>query len=650
VEEDDLIVEDLVENASDLSDADLRRIKGIALGEYQLVNSLVSPTGHVTGVMVNVLMPGESLSEVPELSAYARNLAEDIGEKYPDIDIHLAGSVINDNAFGEASQKDMTTLIPAMYLVLVILVGLTLRSFWGTLTTLTIILMSMITGLGLAGWAGMQITPASINAPTLILTLAVADSVHLLVTMFHQMHGGKRKDEAIAESLRVNLQPVFLTSITTAIGFLSMNLSDAPPFRDLGNIVAMGVMAAFVYSILFLPSLISVLPVRMKPRPAKGEAPCCSCDSLANFVIRNRRLVFWGTVVVIIAVTAGILRVEFNENFLKYFDESFAYRRATDFVQKNLAGYDVIEYSLDSGEAGGINDPEYLRTVEEFAAWYSGQPNVVHVDAITETMKRLNKNMHGDDEAYYRIPDERTLAAQYLLLYEMSLPFGHDLNNRINVERSTTRMTVSFRDVSTSDLREVDDRAREWLKVNAPETMFTYGTGLSMVWAHITHRNTRSMLNAAFWALVLISGILLLALRSFRVGLISLVPNLAPVLMAFGIWGLIKGEVGLGLSVILSMTIGIVVDDTVHFLSKYLRARREHKLDPAGAVRYAFNTVGQAMWITTIALVAGFLVLTFSHYRMSTDMGLMSAITIALALGMDFLLLPTLLMTVDKKK
>jgi len=179
--------------------------------------------------------------------------------------------------------------------------------------------------------------------------------------------------------------------------------------------------------------------------------------------------------------------------------------------------------------------------------------------------------------------------------------------------------------------------------------MFTSGTGLSIVWAHITERNIKSMMGASFWAIVVISGILIFALRSLRLGLLSLIPNLAPAMMAFGVWGMVKGEVGLGLSIIVSMTIGIVVDDTIHFLSKYLRARREHDLDRSDAVRYAFNTVGTAMWVTTLALVAGFLVLTFSHYRMNSDMGLMSTITIALALGMDFLLLPTLLMKVDKK-
>jgi len=323
-------------------------------------------------------------------------------------------------------------------------------------------------------------------------------------------------------------------------------------------------------------------------------------------------------------------------------------RQAGDFYQQNLTGMDVIEYSLQSGESGGINNPEYLATVEAFANWYRQQPKVVQVSTITDTMKRLNKNMHDDDAAYYRIPESRQLAAQYLLLYELSLPFGLDLNDQINVDKSATRMAVIIRDITTREIRDLEERARQWLQQHAPPGMFTYGSGLSMIWAHLSERNIKTMLSASFGALVLISLILVLALKSVRLGLISLIPNLVPALMAFGLWGMLFGQVGLGLSVVVAMTLGIVVDDSVHFISKYQRAQREHGMSPEEGIQYAFHTVGTAMWVTTVALVAGFMVLTLSGFRMNSDMGLLSAITILLALAMDFLFLPTLLMLSGK--
>jgi predicted RND superfamily exporter protein len=644
VEEDDLIVEDLVGDTDNITEDGLERVKKIALTEPQLVHNLVSSSGHVTGVNITILAPGKSMNEIREVAVSARNIADGIREKYPDINLYIAGGVMFDNAFGEASENDMVSLIPLMFATLVLITGLLLRSVFGTVSTLAVIMFSMITGMGLAGWMGISLNPASVNAPTLILTLAVADSVHILVTMFQYMNQGNSKHDAIAESVRLNLVPVFLTSITTAIGFLTMNFSDVPPFRDLGNIVAAGVMSAFIYSVFFLPAIVAVLPLKKKPM---GNYRGCACGRVADLVINKRRQLFSGTLIIIFILAAGLLLIEFNDDFVTYFDERYDVRIASDFAEENMSGLDRIEYSLESGETGGINNPDYLMTVAKFTEWYRDQPKVVHVSTISDTMKRLNRDMHGSDEAYYRIPEQRDLAAQYLLLYEMSLPFGLDLNNQINVDKSATRMVITLRDMTAIEIRELDEMAREWLSDNAPEHMYTYGSGISMMWAHITGRNIKSMINACFWALVLISGILTFAFRSMRIGLLSLVPNLAPAFMAFGFWGIIKGEVGLGLSVVVTMTIGIVVDDTVHFLSKYLRARREQGMDSPGAIQYAFDNVGSAMWITTAALVAGFMVLTLSGYKMNFDMGLMSAITITLALALDFLFLPVLLMKVD---
>ncbi|VAX22750.1 Predicted exporter of the RND superfamily [hydrothermal vent metagenome] len=642
---DELVVEDLIEGATSLTDDDLSRAREIALGEPLLLNRLISSSAHVTGVNVMIIKPGLSDNEPAEVALFARDLVAQFKSRYPDIDIYLAGGVMMDNGFAEAVEDDMFTLIPAMYVALLLITGFALRSITGTFTTLLIILFSIVTGLGLAGWLGISITTGSVNAPVIIMTLAVADSIHLLVTMFQEMRAGKTKWDAISESIRINLQPVFITSLTTSIGFLSMNFSDAPPFHDLGNIVAMGVGAAFLYSVFFLPAAMAVLPVKVSRKDKPGKFAYSSI--LAEFVINRRKEIFWGMLAFIVLLTSQISRIELNDDFIKYFDTRYDFRRASDFAQENLTGFYNIEYSLESGSPGGINDPEFLNTVDKFVSWHHEQDKVVNVNSITETIKRLNKNMHGDDPAYYKIPESRELAAQYLLLYEMSVPFGLDLNDQINVDKSATRMIVTFANTTTRELRAADEKARYWLGANAPASMFTYGSGLSIIWAHISERNINSMLLASFGALALISGLLIFALRSVKIGLISLIPNLAPAFMAFGVWGLFVGQVGLALSVLLALTMGIIVDDTVHFLSKYLRARREKGMNPADAVRYSFDTVGSAIWVTSIALVAGFSILTFSGFSLNSEMGLMTAITITLALILDFLFLPTLLMKVE---
>jgi uncharacterized protein len=272
------------------------------------------------------------------------------------------------------------------------------------------------------------------------------------------------------------------------------------------------------------------------------------------------------------------------------------------------------------------------------------------VNVITDIFKRLNRNMHGDDDSWYKLPEQRDLAAQYLLLYEMSLPYGLDLNNQINVDKSATRMTVMLYNSSTTQMLGLEDRAQQWLKDNVPENMHTVGASPAIMFSHIGFRNIRAMLMGTTVALILISLVLIVALKSIRIGLISLIPNLVPAGMAFGLWGITVGQVGLALSVVTGMTLGIVVDDTVHFLSKYLRARREKGLNAEDATRYAFRTVGLALVATSVVLALGFMVLTLSAFSLNADMGLMTAATIVFALIADFILLPPLLMALDKKE
>ena len=644
--DDDLVVENLVRDAGTLSDADLSRIRAVALAEPLLVNRLVSGKAHVAAVNVPVVLPGvEPLVEQPELVAAARKLAADIEAANPNLTIHLTGLVMINNALAEAGRHDMETLIPLMLLVILVVLALLLRNVSGVFATLLVILFSITAGVGCAGWFGIQLSPPVVSAANIIMTLAVADSVHVLITFLHGMRDGHSKARAMKESLRINAMPVFLTSISTAIGFMSMNFSESPPFRDLGNIVAGGVVFAFLLSLLMLPALMMLLPVHAK-QTQDGEQSGMSV--LSSFVIRQRSPLLIGMSALAIILVLFVSRNELNDEFVQYFDESLAFRQATDFTIDNLTGFEFIEYSLQSGEGGGINDPDYLRTVSAFADWYRQQPEVMHVYAFTDIMKRLNKNLHDDDPAWFRLPDSRELAAQYLLLYEMSLPFGLDMTDQIDLDKSATRFKVSLTGISTNGMLELEARAEQWLADNAPGVMRATGTGQSLMFAHIGSANIISMLSGTVLAMVLISCLLMIALRSFKFGLLSLIPNLAPAAMAFGLWGLLVGEVGLALSIVVGMTMGIVVDDTVHFMSKYLYARRQHGHTPEQAVRYTFNHVGSALWVTSLVLIAGFSVLMFSDFQLNSGMGLLSAVTIAMALIADFFLLPPLLMLVER--
>ncbi|MEQ8234738.1 MAG: MMPL family transporter, partial [Gammaproteobacteria bacterium] len=565
---------------------------------------------------------------------------------HPDIDVYLTGMVVMDNAFSESAMHDSAFLVPLSFGLMLVIIAVLVGGVFGTVSTLFVIIASIACSLGAAGYIGYPLTSVTTSAPIIILTVAVANSVHLLATFLHNLRQGANRVAAMEESLRVNLQPVFLASVTTAIGFLTMNFSEVPPFNHLGNMVSIGVLVSFVLTVTFLPAFMTLVPVRARARDADDASGMLR---FADFVIARRRGLLWGCVAVALLVIANLPRNELNDVFVHYFHEPIQFRTDTDFMVENLTGIYTVAYSLDAGESGGISNPGFLQDVEAFSLWLEEQPEVIHVDRFTTIMQRLNKNMHGDDESFYRLPDDRELSAQYLLLYEMSLPYGLDLNNQVNVDKSSTRVNVTTHVISSNEMIALDARAQAWLADNANAVKGAYSAGTVLMFSHIGHRNIRSMLIGTTLALVLISGILILALRSFKLGLVSLLPNLAPAAMGFGLWGIFVGEVGLSLSVVTGMTFGIVIDDTVHFLSKYLRARREKGLDPEEAVRYAFHTVGRALIITTITLVVGFAVLATSSFEINAGMGLLTAIIIAIALVGVFLMLPPLLMKIEEK-
>ncbi|MCI5124289.1 MAG: RND family transporter, partial [Candidatus Electrothrix sp. AR5] len=571
---------------------------------------------------------------------------EEMHQKYPQLDIYVTGVVMIDTTFELAAKEDIKLLVPIMCGLLLLILTVCLRSALGMGLTFLVIVFSSLTGLGLAGWLGIPMNPASANAPTIILTLAVADSVHILTTILHQMRNGRDRYQAIEQSIQINFQPVLVTSLTTTVGFLTMNFSDAPPFRDLGNVVAMGIIAAFFYSVLLLPALAAVLSLNVTKTSSPSSAPIY--ERLADVIVRRRTAFFWAMIIIIIGVSTGISRIQLDDDFIKFFSPRFDFRQATDFTAENLTGMYLIDWDLHSGREGGINEPEYQRTVEAFADWFRDQKYVCHVYTFTDIMKQINRNMHDDGPAYYRLPEERNLAAQYLLLYEMNLPFGLDLNDRINVDKSASRMTVSLVGASTREMRELETAGREWLKENAPPSMYTHGSGVTMMYSHLSARNIRSMLSSSLLALTLISIIMVIVLRSFKLGLLSLIPNIAPAFMGFGVWGYAVGQVGLAVSVLIAMTMGIVVDDTVHFLAKYQRGRTEQGMSPEDAVRFAFRTVASPMWISTVTLVGGFIVLACSGFQINSHMGSMTAITISFALLLDFFFLPVLLLRFDR--
>jgi predicted RND superfamily exporter protein len=649
-QEDDLTVDDLIRNGKTLSAEALAAKRDIALSEPLLYGQLVARDAAATGVNVTLHFPEKSLTELPEAMAAAKVIAHGIEADYPGVTVAITGIAALNNAFSSAGQSDAMSLIPLMYGVLLLVMAFTLRNMSGTLATLLVILLSTLTAMGFSGHLGISLNPISLTATIVILTLAIADSIHFLLTLRILMQEGKEKREAIRESLRINLLAITVTSVTTIVGFLALNFSDAPPFWHLGNITAMGIAAAWLYSVTFLPALASLLPFRVKRQLGERSKANPLMLRLSHLVTGNHRLILGLGTLVVVALVAMVPRLTLDDQWVEYFDERIPFRGDAELSMEKLTGLYLIEYSLPSTEAGGISDPDYLAHLDSFASWLRTQPGVAHVYSYTDIIKRLNKNMHGDAENWYALPEERDLAAQYLLLYELSLPYGLDLNDRINIDKSATRLTVTLNKVSTAGVRRFVDASREWARNNLPPHMWHEPTGATVMFSHISQRNIESMLGGNLLAVALISLILVATLRSLSLGLLSLLPNLLPILMTFGAWALLSGQVGMAAATVSATSLGIIVDNTVHFLTKYLHARREYGNDRPAAIEYAFRTVGSALVANAIILVIGFAVLAGSAFRVNVEMGQLTAMAILIALIVDLLLLPALLMIGHKKQ
>ena len=640
--EDDLIVEDLVSDAASRDAAWLGDRQDVALAEPLLRDQIVTADAGVTAVNVVLQYPEKGLMEVPEAVGFARDLKTQIETDFPGVQIHLTGVSMLNNAFAETGMTDAGTLMPLMFVVIFALTWLIIRSFTATLSTLVVIVLSTTVGMGVAGFAGVKLTPIAMSAPIVILTLAVADSIHILLSLRGLMREGFGKAEALVEAVRVNFLPVSITSLTTIVGFLSLNFSDSPPYWHLGNITAVGIAAAWLYSVTLLPALISVLPYRTK-QTIGGDWSQRAMDRLADAVIGNYRKLFVGVGLASLALIAFIPTIDFNDQWVEYFDERIEFRNDSDEAQEFFGLY-PIEYSVPAIGPGGVSEPEFLTNLEIFAEFLRAQPSVTHVYSLSDIMKRLNRNMHGDDDAYYRIPDDRELSAQYLLLYELSLPYGLDLNDRINVDKSATRVTATVSRTTTAETKQFFADVEQWMNDNWPAYMRTEPTSAAVMFTYISERNMQNMVAGTILAIAAIAVIMMFALRSVRLGVLSLVPNGLPILTTFGAWALLVGEVGFSVATVASISLGIIVDDTVHLLSKYVRARDERRLSVEDSIRYAFHNVGTAIVVNTIILTAGFLVMTTSAFKMNVDLGLMTVLAIVFALILDFLFLPALLL------
>ena len=643
---DDLYIEPFLEGSSTYDLKTLKE-KELIIEEEELAYGAIISKDKKTS-LINIVFdpPRKDIeAEYQESLNYVLGFLEEARKNHPEVDLIISGIVYMEYQSPMLLKAQMPKLMPTAILVILLTLFLLLRSLVAVAGSFLVILMSVVSAMGSIGFMSGDIAQPFIMVPILIATLAVADCVHLFTLYFQNLDSSRKSKEAMLESLKLNLQPLFLTSLTTAIGFLSLNLAPVEPLRGIGNGVAVGVFLAFIFTVLLLAPIVSYFNVKQSKNInfQKNIA-----RKLGRFSIKNYKRLLVIVPVISCFLMAFIPLNKTNDNPLEFYSERYTTSAAdSKWISQRIGGTFPVSYELNS--QGIVSDPEFLREVDKFSEWLASNKEVLHVSSLSKIMKNLNKTLHGKQEEWNIIPTEPDLSAQYLFFYEMSLPYGLDLTNSISQNKESIKLVASLKELGSLEYREFAKKVENYASQNMPEDMVSIGTGTRPIFAFMSNMLITQLTYALGIGIVLITAPIILFFRSLRYGMLTSVTNLLPIGVAFGIWAIVSGEISMLVGIGMGTTLGIIVDFTVHFLSKYLHARRQKKLSAEEAVEYAFETVGFALIITSFSLILGFLVLLQAFFIPIHGFVLFSSIAFLSALIIDLLLFPALLITWDKR-
>jgi len=643
---DDLYIEPFLEGSSTYDLKTLKE-KELIIEEEELAYGAIISKDKKTS-LINIVFdpPRKDIeAEYQESLNYVLGFLEEARKNHPEVDLIISGIVYMEYQSPMLLKAQMPKLMPTAILVILLTLFLLLRSLVAVAGSFLVILMSVVSAMGSIGFMSGDIAQPFIMVPILIATLAVADCVHLFTLYFQNLDSSKKSKEAMLESLKLNLQPLLLTSLTTAIGFLSLNLAPVEPLRGIGNGVAVGVFLAFIFTVLLLAPIVSYFNVKQSKNInfQKNIA-----RKLGRFSIKNYKRLLVIVPVISCFLMAFIPLNKTNDNPLEFYSERYTTSAAdSKWISQRIGGTFPVSYELNS--QGIVSDPEFLREVDKFSEWLASNKEVLHVSSLSKIMKNLNKTLHGKQEEWNIIPTEPDLSAQYLFFYEMSLPYGLDLTNSISQNKESIKLVASLKELGSLEYREFAKRVENYASQNMPEDMVSIGTGTRPIFAFMSNMLITQLIYALGIGIVLITATIILFFRSLRYGMLTSVTNLLPIGVAFGIWAIVSGEISMLVGIGMGTTLGIIVDFTVHFLSKYLHARRQKNLSAEEAVEYAFETVGFALIITSFSLILGFLVLLQAFFIPIHGFVLFSSIAFLSALIIDLLLFPALLITWDKR-
>ncbi len=571
------------------------------------IRPFLSEDRSVTAVAAIIRRTIDDGERVGVLASEARAVAAAVRPALPGAEVVLTGRIMIQDAFQQEGRNELSGPVGLQLLLIPVLLFVVFRSLAATVALMAVVYVATVATLGTLGWLGVPLNGISSAAPAVLLALAVATGVHLVLAWQTALREGQAHFGAVVVALWRNGAAVCLSALTTAASFLCLNLAAAPPFRQLGNVVAFGLLLTLILCFTLLPALLLSIPASTAPHRVSVESALAWFGSM---VTRHAIGLAALCGLVIAGALYGVTQLNYDDRFTHYFDESYEIRRATDLFEEKLTGTTILAISVPAKEDGSATAAAHLDRVQAFAAWLEAKGGV------------------------RRVVTQLTARAQDFATRMVDPQARH---SRVEVVLSdrTSAQTLAFAD-----------------RIRAEATQrFGAGvivTGMPILTARMSLESARTMLIATALALVAISGLLVVSVRSFKLGLVSLVPNVLPVLVAFGLWGVWIGDVSFAATVVAALTFGIVVDDTVHILLRYRYARSRGD-SPREAVISSLRSVGLAVLVTTIVIGAGFSVYATSGFLVNQHFSILATLTMAAALVADLIFLPPLLVLADRE-
>ena len=633
----------LLPELDELTAQDLVKIREIALADKDLTQSMLSPEGDMALAVIKFHATSEEQPTQLRIAKTVIDLRDSLREQYPEQNIYVLGRILFEYDSYNAQIKDAKYLFPIVMLTILGLMYFCLRSLSFALAIAVVSVMSVGLTVGTVGWAQVPFNQISNMGPLVVFMIAMADSIHLVSVYLQGLHKSLSKFEALSESLRVNIQPVTLATVTTAMGFLSLNYCASPGIYGFGNVVAMGVVWAFLVTFTLLPALILLLPVKKVPEPlgVKGFI-----NFVAKLVANHGKQLFWGSLLLIVVTFAMLPLNKVDFDRFSFIDKDSDFHTVISALAEKIGNDQSLVYSINSGKYYGITEPEFLRKIEKFSIWLEEQPQTSFVTSYTGFLKNRNMAENDNDPAWEVLPEDNLQIIDYLVGYQLVQEIEPQLEPIFNSEYSAIRMVVGTSNLSNVQLLDFSEEIEDWITLNMDPAYDVMHGDNSILYARLNKMISLQLMEGFTLSFLLITATLLVGLKSARYGLLSMIPNLFPATIVFGIWGLLVGELSPYILMLFSISIGLVVDDSVHVLSKYIVARREGESSEA-AVQYSLDKAGSAITITTLSLAVGTFILVLSNTFYYQNVALLLTPIIIVALLLDLLFLPPLLVRFD---